>query len=116
MDEEFLAGIEERLRERMQVLAGRALDVRERLDVLLTSLEDAKETFPRIQISADGGDIDFLVADILTLQSLIGDMRDRLHLYQRIQESPPAETQAGPRGNHLRLLGREDEEEAVPAL
>ena len=26
------------------------------------------------------------------------------------------ETQAGPRGNYLRLLGREDEDEAVPAL
>src|SRR5437762_525247 len=101
MDEEFLAGIEERLRERMQVLAERALDVRERLDVLLRSLGEVKESFPRFQISADGGDFVFFLATFPPPQSLTGNRPPRLPWPRRIKNSPPPETQAGPRENYL---------------
>jgi len=87
MNEELLIGAETRLRERVQTLGDKALAVRGRLDQLLATLESSPEEIePRAVIGADGDDIDFLVADVVTLRSLIGQMRSQIEVIRRSQD------------------------------
>ena len=83
MDEELLTGAENRLRERVQALGDKALAVRSRLDQLLATLEAPEEMESRLVIGSDGDDIDFLVADVVTLRSLIGQMRSQIEVIRR---------------------------------
>jgi hypothetical protein len=86
MEEELLIGAESRLRERVQTLGDKALAVRARLDDLLATLEAPEAMESRLVIGADGEDIDFLVADVVTLRSLIGQMRDQFEVVRRSQD------------------------------
>jgi len=86
MDEELLIGAETRLRERMVALGNKALAVRSRLDELLATLDAPEEMESRLVIGADGDDIDFLVADVVTLRSLIGQMRSQIEVIRRSQD------------------------------
>ena len=86
MEEELLIGAESRLRERVQTLGDKALAVRARLDDLLATLEAPEEMESHPVIGADGDDIDFLVADVVTLRSLIGQMRGQFEVIRRSQD------------------------------
>src|SRR5947207_11059662 len=86
MDEELLIGAEKRLRERVQTLGDKALAVRSRLDDLLATLDAPEEMESRLVIGADGDDIDFLVADVVTLRSLIGQMRSQIEVIRRSKD------------------------------
>ena len=89
MEEELLVGIEGRLTDRIQVLGDKALVVRARLDHLLAALDSAEDLEPGAVIGPDGEDIDFLIADVLTLRSLIDQLRSQIAVVRRAEDPSP---------------------------